>query len=152
MKCIECSNETDNPRFCSRSCAAKYNNKSKPKRLPQHQCKNCGKFVNAKHRYCSVECKNNYHKYHHRQISKSNSESVVSWRQKRKEKAVAYLGNKCSICGYDKCIATLEFHHKDPLLKEFQISAKITSYERLIQELDKCILVCANCHREIHNN
>lgn len=62
------------------------------------------------------------------------------------------FGSKCQICGYDKCLAALEFHHKDPSKKEYNIS-KIAgknnlSYEDL-KEICKCILVCANCHREI---
>lgn len=46
----------------------------------------------------------------------------------------------------------LEFHHKDPMKKEFTISGKSYSFERLKREVDKCILVCSNCHAEIHEN
>lgn len=58
----------------------------------------------------------------------------------------------CSICGYNKCLAALEFHHLDSEEKDFQISKGYSySFERIKKELEKCILVCANCHREIHN-
>ncbi|MBD2775109.1 HNH endonuclease [Iningainema tapete] len=68
-----------------------------------------------------------------------------------KEKCVAYKGGKCSRCGYDRCIDALEFHHVNPKEKDLQLSAgKGYSFEKAIPELDKCILVCANCHREIH--
>lgn len=67
--------------------------------------------------------------------------------------AIAYKGGKCQVCGYDKCVGALEFHHIDPTQKDFGISAKgyTRSWDKNRQELDKCILVCANCHREIHN-
>lgn len=79
--------------------------------------------------------------------------NVIAWRKRKKIDAVAYKGGKCSICSYDKCIAALEFHHLDPTQKDFGISKDGTtrSWELIKAELDKCILVCANCHREIHN-
>ena len=86
--------------------------------------------------------------------SKCLSEAVQRRRDKIKQLAVEYKGSKCEICGYDKCIAALEFHHKDPTKKDFGISAKgyTRSWETVKTELDKCILVCANCHRELHFN
>lgn len=65
----------------------------------------------------------------------------------------ATVGDKCKACGYDKCQAALEFHHRNPEEKDFQIS-KAQSYnkDKLLQEAAKCILLCANCHREVHNN
>lgn len=80
----------------------------------------------------------------------SKSESVISWRNKKKEELVEYKGGKCEICGYNKCITALHFHHKDPNEKDFSISRKSYSFEKLKEEADKCILVCANCHAEIH--
>ncbi len=54
-------------------------------------------------------------------------------------------------CGYNKCLSALEFHHIDPLKKDFNISQfRTTSFESIKKELDKCDLLCANCHREIH--
>ncbi len=60
-------------------------------------------------------------------------------------------GSKCSICGYNKCIAALEFHHKDPTEKEGKIIGSTCSLKKQRVEAAKCILVCANCHREIHS-
>lgn len=58
---------------------------------------------------------------------------------------------KCVVCGYDKCQAALDFHHRDSALKDFTIAARVSvSAEALKREIEKCILVCANCHREIH--
>jgi hypothetical protein len=77
------------------------------------------------------------------------------WQAKRRreqmQKAVAYKGGKCISCDYHKSIRAMDFHHRDPATKEFEISAYVgkISWEDLVQELDKCDLLCANCHREI---
>lgn len=78
--------------------------------------------------------------------------AVVKRRQKIKEMSVEYKGGSCQKCGYDKYIGALEFHHLDPNEKDFLISKKghCASWEKVKKELDKCILVCANCHREVH--
>lgn len=63
-------------------------------------------------------------------------------------------GGKCEKCGYNHNIAALDFHHLNPKEKEFAIDLRKfsnMSLEKLQKELDKCILVCANCHRELHN-
>ena len=79
-------------------------------------------------------------------------EAVQRRRKELKLKAVEYKGGKCNICGYNKCIDALEFHHLNETEKSFGIGAKgyTRSWEKVKEELDKCILVCANCHREIH--
>lgn len=66
---------------------------------------------------------------------------------------VEYKGGKCSCCGYNKCLGALEFHHVDPLTKDpnFNLN-KNRSIERQKTEIDKCILLCSNCHRELHES
>jgi glycerol-3-phosphate cytidylyltransferase-like family protein len=86
------------------------------------------------------------------EIKKHKSNNVVSWRKRTKIKLVEYKGGKCEICGYDKCTSALSFHHKDPAEKDFSISSKSYSFERLKEEVDKCMLVCQNCHIEIHES
>jgi len=73
-------------------------------------------------------------------------------RKKIREMAVSYGGSKCAICGYNKCIKALEFHHIDSKGKDFGISAKgyTRSWVQVKREIKKCILLCANCHREVH--
>jgi DNA-binding CsgD family transcriptional regulator len=81
----------------------------------------------------------------------SKSQSVINWRKRTKIELVKYKGGKCEKCGYDKCISALTFHHLDPTQKDFAISGKSYSIEKLKKEVDKCIMVCANCHIEIHD-
>jgi hypothetical protein len=78
---------------------------------------------------------------------------VKSFRKKNKERSVEYKGGKCVKCGYNKCVRALEFHHIDPSQKDFAPSQNMNmSWDRIKIELDKCILVCSNCHREIHED
>lgn len=78
---------------------------------------------------------------------------VQNRRRKIKEMSVEYKGGKCEKCGYNKCNRALEFHHLNPTDKKFSISHKgyTRSWSKVKKELDKCIMVCANCHAEIHN-
>lgn len=75
-------------------------------------------------------------------------EAVSKRCQKLKIMAIEYKGGKC-YCGYNKCVDALEFHHLDPSKKEFTLSGMTRSWKRIKKELDKCILVCSNCHKEI---
>ena len=85
-------------------------------------------------------------------LSKSNYRHVKNYRKKIKERLVDYKGGKCEICGYNKCIEALEFHHLNPKEKDFTLSSSnVLSFDKMKEEADKCILVCANCHREIHH-
>ncbi len=78
--------------------------------------------------------------------------AVTIRRQKLKLMALEYKGSSCQNCGYQKCERALGFHHLDPTQKDFGISFKgfSRSWEKVKAELDKCILVCSNCHMEIH--
>lgn len=85
----------------------------------------------------------------------NRSEHVKEWRKKTKERIILAMGKYCQCCGYDKCDAALELHHIDPTEKELsfgRIRANPISWNKICKELQKCILVCANCHRELHNN
>jgi 5-methylcytosine-specific restriction endonuclease McrA len=78
--------------------------------------------------------------------------AVAIRRKKIREMAIAYKGGQCSVCGYKRCSEALEFHHVDPKEKDFTISDKgySQSWETVKAELDKCVMLCANCHRETH--
>jgi len=75
---------------------------------------------------------------------------VAEVRRKSKRKAVEHMGGKCVLCGYNKCVDAMHFHHLDPITKDFQISGNTISFDKMKEELKKCILVCANCHAELH--
>ncbi len=99
-----------------------------------HRCDKI--LVGRQTKFCSENCKNNY---------------FVSRRRKAlKTKAVEYKGGKCSFCGYSRCMEALTFHHLSG--KDFGIAFKgyTRSWKKVLQELDRCILVCSNCHAEIH--
>jgi hypothetical protein len=74
-------------------------------------------------------------------------------KRKFKELCLNYKGSRCERCGYNKCNRALHFHHLDPKQKDFEISEhkSFILSEKVKEELDKCILVCANCHAEIHS-
>jgi hypothetical protein len=83
---------------------------------------------------------------------KNKCNSCLSNRQRHdlKKKCIDYKGGRCLICQYDKCARALEFHHVDPSNKTFNISGKhCFRWEKIKNELDKCVLVCSNCHCEI---
>lgn len=81
-----------------------------------------------------------------------NSCQVNTRRFEVKLKAIEYKGGACSSCGYNRCTEALVFHHNVPEEKEFALSGKHSlSWTRLQQELDKCDLLCMNCHAELHS-
>lgn len=78
-------------------------------------------------------------------------QDVKNSRQRLKQRLIEIAGGKCCICGYNKCTSALEFHHINPEEKEFSIGGNTNvGFLRAVEEIKKCILVCANCHREIH--
>ena len=77
----------------------------------------------------------------------------MTWRQRLYDKIDYVMGGKCFLCGYDKCRQALELHHIDPSLKDIDFNKMITnnrSLQFVHKELQKCVLLCANCHREYH--
>lgn len=77
--------------------------------------------------------------------------AVTEIRRRLKQRAIEYKGGCCSRCGFVGCPAAYDFHHVDPTQKDFAISGTCKSFERLRPELDKTVLLCANCHRTIHD-
>lgn len=83
--------------------------------------------------------------------TKCNSCGVNARRFALKVRAIEYKGGSCQKCGYNKCKAALVFHHLSQKEKDFTISSNhCLSWERIAKELDKCILLCLNCHAETH--
>jgi len=81
-----------------------------------------------------------------------NKQAVAKRRRKIKEMLVAYKGGKCIICGYDRYVGAFDLHHTGDSPKSFGLSmdGMTRSWEKTKKEADKCVLLCANCHREIH--
>lgn len=80
------------------------------------------------------------------------NDATVARQRAFKAACVDYKGGKCQGCGYDRYIGAFDFHHLDPSQKDFAIS-KVKLHEfndDIRRELDKCVLVCATCHREAH--
>ena len=79
--------------------------------------------------------------------------ATIDYRKRRKENLIKICGDKCALCGYDKIPQALEFHHIDPMQKSYGIGENgvCHSLETDLAEIKKCLLVCANCHREIHS-
>lgn len=82
-------------------------------------------------------------------VKRQRYKDIKHIRQRMKEYTILAMGGECQICGYKRCKAALEFHHINPEEKEFSFKS-IKGWEVLYAELEKCILLCALCHREIH--
>lgn len=82
----------------------------------------------------------------------ANSEHVKTWRKRTKERIVRSLGGNCVCCGYDRCLNALQCHHLfDKDFSLAAIRANATNWARIVEEVRKCVLLCANCHAEVHN-
>jgi hypothetical protein len=88
-------------------------------------------------------------RYHSWCKSCSNKKSIIRLRD-IKVSCIKYKGGKCQVCNYNKYFGALEFHHLDPKQKDFTIASSNKSFELLKNELDKCTLLCSNCHGEVH--
>ncbi|MBR4260751.1 MAG: hypothetical protein IKQ33_02205 [Clostridia bacterium] len=87
-----------------------------------------------------------------RQDNNTRKHQKTILRRSMKLQAVKLLGGKCCKCGYDRCIDALEFHHENQDEKEFKLgSGNTMSWKDYKSEAMKCILVCSNCHKEIHS-
>lgn len=84
----------------------------------------------------------------------SRSQAISQLRRAMKQQAIKLKGGKCSRCGYNKCLNALTFHHSDPTQKEFGLAqgGNTHSWESYWNEVQKCELLCANCHAEEHSN
>ena len=109
-------------------------------------CKICKKVLIGKQAlYCSSTCKNKDHQSYNAQQARG---------LKRKLFLVGELGGECSICGYKKNSSALDLHHLNPSEKSFALDLRSLSnrkQSKIDEEIKKCILLCRNCHSEIHN-
>jgi 5-methylcytosine-specific restriction endonuclease McrA len=103
----------------------------------------------ASMRLWNAKIKANRIKLEPQTLEQKLAKSRIKWRD-NKDAFVAYKGGECVCCGYSRTSSALEFHHVIPSDKEFSISCS-SSLEKVYYELDKCVLLCSNCHREVHS-
>lgn len=106
-------------------------------------------LIRKQTKFCSHKCKCQFHNSSTQTYKKQRDKGIS-----RKLEFVNRLGRKCSICGYNKNLAVFNFHHIDPSTKKFNLDIHALgnrSYESCIDEVNKCSLLCSNCHGEIHN-
>lgn len=86
-------------------------------------------------------------------IPEGQQGNVALLRRAIKKKAVEYKGNKCACCGNTFPYSVYDFHHLNSEEKDFSLGDKHSTvkWELVKQEIDKCILLCANCHRIVHS-
>lgn len=148
MNCLNCNNETNNPKFCSRSCAATYNNKMYPKRHLTNTCKNCGTKISRDRTYCrpcfGKERMNDWStytigdlrsRYNYQKNTRIRSLARNWYRRSDKPKQCA--------CGYDKHYEVC--HIKS--VNSFEDHELVTT----VNSLNNLIALCPNCHWEFDN-
>ena len=100
---------------------------------------------------CGETKKEMFHPGRYSECKKCRKRYQLERFRKNKKKFVEYKGGRCEKCGYNNCLGSLDFHHKDPDKKDPNWrKMRRWSFERVKKELDKCILICKNCHGEIH--
>jgi len=101
---------------------------------------------------CDLLCANCHRSRHAREAVQHQGHPVVEHRRRRKRQAVVYMGRTCFACGFEGLAAVFEFHHLDPAQKEFGITQDGIPHrwDKVVAELAKCVMLCANCHREVH--
>ena len=150
IKCVICGKEVEaqksTKKYCSRHCEniAREQRKKIKKELGidknEKFCLLCGKkFIPktgaANQRLCCYECMPDG-----TQLGRSDFLNLL--RQKR--------GGKCERCGYNTYLGALEFHHLNPSKKDFTVGDRDFKLKDCIEESKKCVMICANCHREVH--
>lgn len=159
--CLHCSNvihivgverasSARKRKFCSRSCAASYNNSVAIKRPRRRTCLVCNEAILSGRKYCSENCRA-FHNSLRPRTRFDSAKAVIEWRQRVKLRAIQYKGGRCQVCGYNRCARALTFHHLLPAQKEFNVSGSTRAWRVVKAELDKCILLCSNCHAEAHD-
>ena len=155
VKCVVCGKtfeaQKSTKKYCSNECAntmrrirwsQRDKTEKKQKMMPEKECPICNKKFRPKNaaanqRTCCYECM---------------PDGVQLTRGGFLAKIKEVRGGKCIRCGYNKCLKALEFHHLDPSKKDFTISNDHFKLLDAVAESKKCILICSNCHKELHDN
>lgn len=144
MICKYCNKQTNNPKFCSRSCSVSYTNKINPKRRPEGKCTTCSTSVLARRKYCNQcdpRCRGDitieqaiYHKH-------GTSSAFALIRTRARAIAQKLNMNSCKICGYNKHV---EIAHITPITK-FPKNTLVS----IVNAPNNLISLCRNCHWEM---
>ena len=100
-------------------------------------------------KYCSRQCKNDH--------NNNRYQTYLAQQRRGRRRKIALVNLKgagCGNCGYNRNYSALEFHHKNPVSKLFQLDLRSLSnrkWSAILSEAKQCILVCSNCHKELHN-
>lgn len=144
--------------YCSLSCAAQRNNRLYPKRKrgKGEPCATCGDPVRPGLQYCSPACwgkQRTADALPMEEVRLRKRSRAAEWRRQNKRQALDYKGGACLVCGYNRSPRALQFHHLDPTTKEHNISLTHVGkkWSKVKEELDKCVLLCGNCHAEAHD-
>ncbi len=89
-----------------------------------------------------------YQRHYNKENRAKVTEASRIKRQHIKDTLVSEHGGKCKICGYSRHRGALQFHHRDPSQKDYHVAQ--TGIHKARKEAKKCVLVCSNCHMEIH--
>lgn len=152
MKCLNCSDDTPNPKFCSKSCSAIYNNKKFPKRFRIKKCKTCEDKVQSGYTFCK-KCRDAKHKA----VVEKNANSTIrelkssgnpnfggrySYIRALSRASYRKSGNPmaCEFCGYDLHVEIC--HRRD--ISDFPLDTKI----RVVNSLKNLVALCKNHHWE----
>jgi hypothetical protein len=113
-------------------------------------CQTCQSPLKGKQtKFCCNSCKQKFTNKKHKNYSTQQDKGKL-----RKIELMESKGGKCQQCGYNKNYAALCFHHLDPSVKEIKLTIREFSnntLDKLKKEADKCILLCHNCHMELHH-
>lgn len=114
------------------------------------KCLDCNKFLEGRGNNVTL-CKKCQKE--HRRVSNTKGKLREHAQNRRLMNELKING--CAICGYDKCVTALDFHHVNPQDKAFPVTASLGFWKKnevITEEINKCILLCSNCHRELHYN
>lgn len=142
--CQTCKKETNNPKFCSKSCSAKNTNKI-PKRKRTNKCKVCGIYILSSLAYCK-NCRLDASEYTLLDLQSRRKYQISSQIRDmaRRDIKNANLPMICKICGYDKHVHVC---HIKPIAS-FSQETKIST----VNDISNLVILCPNCHWELDNN
>jgi len=138
-QCLHCGKDTNNPKFCSRSCSVSYNNKTTKRKHSQQQCPNCSKSIESRATYCSMQCCHEHkRKLRFREIEKVQAVNVRDPRRWAKLYLFHIYGDRCQICG-------IETWQSKPIIKILDhIDGNADNWK-----LSNLRLVCSNCDSQL---